>query len=326
MTELNYCYSQLSSHTIQTLAEQNYFFPGDIRVCYYVLGLHDNYLLYSAGQRYILRVYRNDWRSQDEIEFELQLLDYLNQALNHQQDLAVAAPRITKHNRLYFSVECPEGARQVALFPYAAGYAPEQDLTIEQSQRLGHGVALLHRLSKSFNLVSRRPALDLDYLLDHSLVSLKRFLRTEELAFLRQTSDNLYKKISAVADSELDYGVCVGDVNTKNFHITEDGRITLFDFDQCGYGLRAFEIAKYSSSLLNSATKRPLMDAFLAGYSEVRGLHPDEQMIIPYLEIAALIWVMAIHANNEDRIGNKYLNRAFWEKRVLNIRNALSII
>ena len=69
-----YTYSQLSAGSAGEFVASHYGLAGPLRSKFYVLGLHDNYLIENAGAKYILRIYRNDWRSSEEICFELEFL------------------------------------------------------------------------------------------------------------------------------------------------------------------------------------------------------------------------------------------------------------
>ena len=116
------------------------------------------------------------------------------------------------------------------------------------------------------------------------------------------------------------YGICIGDVNPKNFHVNNGESVTLFDFDQCGYGYRAFEIGKFASSLYAHGQKRTLLNAFLQGYEKRRPLSRIEYGAISYFEMVAIVWVMSIQAKNADRIGYKYLEKAFWDRKLRILR------
>ena len=56
--------------------------------------------------------------------------------------------------------------------------------------------------------------------------------------------------------------------------------------------------------------------SFIEGYRQVRQLRHDEVNAIPCYELVSVIWVMAIHANNVNRIGYKYLEKPFWDRRL----------
>jgi len=70
---------------------------------------------------------------------------------------------------------------------------------------------------------------------------------------------------------------------------------------------------KNGNTRLN-ASKNDIAKAFIDGYQQVRVLTHEEYLAIPYYELLSVIWVMAIHANNVDRIGYKYLEKPFWDR------------
>jgi Ser/Thr protein kinase RdoA (MazF antagonist) len=175
-------------------------------------------------------------------------------------------------------------------------------------------VAETHALAAGFAATCHRPALDLPLLLDESLAVIAPFLNHAGHACLNAVRDRIYQALPAIPRNTDTYGICTGDVNLTNCHVDGKGQLTLFDFDQCGYGYRAFEIGKFFSSVHRHG--QDLETAFLAGYQQVRPLSRVEHEAIPYFAIAALIWVMAIHAGNADLIGYKRLEPPFWERRL----------
>jgi len=306
-----YTYSKLSAKSVSQLVGSNYTLRGLIQSKFYVLGLHDNYLVESESGKYILRIYRNDWRSQEEALFELKLLSYLQD-----QNAPVAGPVRTKSSELMFRIASPEGDRYAALFNYAEGHAPSDAISMSECESLGRAVALVHKKTESFESVYKRPVLDLAYLLDESISAIEPFIDFQGLSVLSELQIILNRLLPGLPKEPGFYGICIGDVNPRNFHVRGDNHITIFDFDQCGYGFRAFEIGKFSSSLHNNKLKLDLVNSFMEGYQQVRRLTAEELATIPYFEIVAIIWVMAIHANNADRIGYKLLERPFWDRQI----------
>ena len=144
------------------------------------------------------------------------------------------------------------------------------------------------------------------------------------LSFLHDLRENISNSIPLLEKSPGIYGLCIGDVNPTNFHIDKNNRITVFDFDQCGYGYRAFEIGKFLSSVRNHNEKREIRKAFLKGYQSIRTLSQIEQEAIPIFEIISVIWVMAIQVANADRVGYKYLEKPAWDKRLSSLKKLVS--
>lgn len=306
-----YTYSQLSAASVSHFVTLHYDFPDPLRCRFYVLGLHDNYFVESGGEKFILRIYRNDWRSREEVLFELELLSFLRE-----RNGQVAGPVRTADAQLAFEVESPEGKRMAALFYYADGCAPGEAISADECILLGRNVANVHIIAESFVTRHARPVLDIPYLLDKSIADINPFMESDRQVYLEQLKNKLHRIFPDLKKEAGAFGICIGDVNPKNFHINSDRHITMFDFDQCGYGFRAFEVGKFSSSIHSYSMKRALVNAFVDGYQQVRPLTREEYDSIPYFEMVSVIWVMAIHAQNANRIGYKFLEKPYWDRKV----------
>ena len=311
MKETTYTYSQLSSQSVRGIVAAHYDLAKPVECKFYVLGLHDNYLIEVENRKYIFRIYRNDWRCQEEINFELDLLAFLGG-----KSSLVAFPLRTNAGELFVSIDSPEGKRAGALFHYADGIAPGNDITLEQSALLGNAVANIHRATETFSVTYTRPVLDIPYLLDASINAVAPFLDEESHKYLQKLQGKLHQRLPLLARNQELYGICIGDVNPTNFHINHKNQITLFDFDQCGYGYRAFDIGKYFSSIRSLKNKQEIEHAFLDGYQLVRQLSHEEIDAIPHYEIISIIWVMAIQVYNANRIGHKWLEKPVWDRRL----------
>jgi Ser/Thr protein kinase RdoA (MazF antagonist) len=313
---MNYTYSRLSSESVIEIINLQYQLTGIIDCKYYVFGLHDNYLIENNNKLFIFRIYRNDWRSEEEILFELELLSYLdNKKIN------VAAPIPSKNSKLCSSIECPEGKRITALFNYANGMAPNKDITLKECKLLGSSVATLHKETKYFKTQYTRPILNLEYLVNRSLNLIKPFITINQYKYLQVIKTRIMLNTSDLNEGNSDFGICVGDINSSNFHINEKNIITHFDFDQCGYAYRAFEIGKFISSMNSDNNKTEKVSAFIDGYEKSRKLTDLEKMTIPSFEIASIIWVMSIYVSNLNKIGYQYLEKPFWDKRIILIES-----
>lgn len=308
---MKYTYSRLSSESVIDIIKIHYQITGDINCKYYVFGLHDNYLIENNNKIFIFRIYRNDWRNEEEILFELELLNYLNNT-----KVKVAVPIELKNSKLCNPIECPEGKRITALFNYASGSAPNKEITIKECKLLGSSVATLHKETKDFKTEYTRPILNVEYLVNRSLTLIKPFITINQYKYLKDINKRIELITSVLNQNNSDYGICVGDINSSNFHINEKSIITHFDFDQCGYAYRAFEIGKFISSMNSDKCKAEKVSAFTDGYESTRKLTDLEKIVIPSFEIASIIWVMSIHVSNLNKIGYQHLEKPFWDKRI----------
>lgn len=314
MENNSYIYSQRSARSVLYLIASHYEIANPENCTFYARGLHDNYLLTVGNKKFILRIYRNNWRSAEEIAFELSLLRFLGD-----KGALIAFPLPTRSGELSFVINSPEGIRSAALFHYAKGNAPGNNLSVKESELLGKSVANIHRLADDFKTSYIRPILEIPYLMDDSINAIEPFVNRDTLDYLNSLQHKLHRTLPRLTKEHEKFGICIGDVNPTNFHIDKE-MLTIFDFDQCGYGYRAFEIGKFTSSIHTLKNKDVIAKAFLEGYQQVRPLSQDELTAVPYFEMVSVIWVMAINANNADLIGHKWLEQPFWDRKVATLQ------
>ncbi len=285
---------------------------GAINQClFWHRGLSDIYLVETDNKSYILKISHHHWRSQSDIQFELEFLDFL-----HRRNLPVASPLQTTSNQLFVTVRAVEGDRYAALFPYAPGEIPQGDLNLEQSTIMGQTLAKVHQVSLEFeNTIPRQP-LNLKYLLDDSLVTIAPYLddRHQDLFYLSESITKIKQQLTSLEQKSPLWGVCWGDPHSGNVHFTIDNQITLFDFDQCGYGWRIFDLAKFLQVSLSAGINRKIRDAFFAGYQKVQKLTDTETSSLQALTQMAHIWAWAISikasaVHNWSRLDDFYTNR-----------------
>jgi len=120
---------------------------------------------------------------------------------------------------------------------------------------------------------------------------------------LRQVAAAVRPRIAALPTESPGYGFCHGDTGSANAHITTDGHLTLFDFDLCGVGWRAYDIGTF---LIDEP--ETIGHAFLEGYESVRALTAVERAAIPIFQIVQSIWVLGLRANYVNDWGNAALS------------------
>jgi Ser/Thr protein kinase RdoA (MazF antagonist) len=164
--------------------------------------------------------------------------------------------------------------------------------------------------------------LDLGYLLDESITRFLPHLDAVQGRFIDQLRSDITSHLPRIPAQSPYFGICHGDPNAGNFHVNEDGALTLFDFDQCGYGWRAFDIGKFFSCILGHARRADIEQAFLDGYQSRRELSGEELAAIPWFVKLAQIWVMGINADNADYIGHKWMREEYWRRRLERLAGA----
>ncbi len=284
-------------------------------------GLSDIYLVETYQKSYVLRVSHHHWRSQSDVQFELELLDFL-----HRNCLPVAYPLYTRDGELLVTIPALEGDRYAALFPYAPGAIPLGDLNINQSQTLGETLGRLHKIGTKFESSVERQPLTTEYLLDESLRIIAPFLknRIEDMAYLKSAIAKIKSQVAQIPQKPPFWGICWGDPHSGNVHFTHDHQITLFDFDQCGYGWRAFDLAKFLQVSMNAGISRKTRDAFFKGYSKVQTLIPQEWESLQAWTQTAHIWVWSININAAAVHCWSRLDDSYFSKRLEGLKRLSS--
>jgi len=271
-------------------------------------GLSDSYLVRTAGESYVLRAYRPNWRTLSEILYEMDMLSYLCR-----QGASVSTPLARKDGSFVRGLNAPEGTRYMALFTYAKGEEPV--LTEEQSYQMGQATAVLHQASEGFTSSHTRFTLDVDYLIHNPLRLAKPYLehRPEDMAFLLRVAYVLGKRITKLAP-KLDWGICHGDGTERNAHITEDGVVTFFDFDCGGLGWRAYDLATFRMNARKREQGDAIWAAYLKGYTSKRLINPIDMEAEPLMFVARIFWSMGIFPvtaadDIAEPLNDGYINR-----------------
>lgn len=282
-------------------------------------GLSDIYVVDTPSTPYVLRVSHAHWRTKSEIDFELELLVFLRD-----RQIPVACPLPTQTGELTVEIIAPEGKRYATLFTYAPGHVALGDLNLTQGHKLGTTVAQLHQAAAGFHSQAYRHPLTLDYLLDDSLAAIAPFLhqRSQDLTYLVTVVDQIKAQLQDFPQEPPLWGICWGDPHSGNAHFTDDNHVTLFDFDQCGYGWRAFELAKFLHVSTRTGMSKAVRDAFLNGYQTVQALTDNEINSLQVFTQVAHIWqwsisLTAAKLHEYSRLDHSYFTHRLGQLKLL---------
>ena len=196
----------------------------------------------NGERKYVLRISELSDRTEEDYLAETEFIHYL--AMNG-APVADVIPSV--HGRL---AECVEEGRQrvyLSLFDWAKGmlmcdngYRYREGAPLEEYfYNTGKALGTIHRLSKNFRPVHRRPAFSdkynreyIDCLIPDSFTELKD-------AIARRLDE--YQTLPTDAGS---YGLIHFDFSDGNYHVDmKTGEITVFDFDNCVYCWYMFDLA-----------------------------------------------------------------------------------
>jgi Ser/Thr protein kinase RdoA (MazF antagonist) len=249
---------------------------------------NDVYEIRTPDGRRVLKVYGLNWRTEDEIRYEVALIQHLAT-----KGLRVAQPIAGKDGQSVYPVVTAKGKQFAVLFEYAEGRKPQPPFSKELYFAFGKAIGRMHEYSDDFVTKYQRKPLEFINIFRTPIAMVAPHIKNEEdRAFLIDISQKTAQKIrDLLHDFPLDWGPIHGDATLDNLHVTDDGQIVLYDFDSGGPGWRAADLQGWAYNNTEYAEK---WEAFKQGYGSIRTLKDADVQAARYLSVAWLIWGLQI--------------------------------
>jgi Ser/Thr protein kinase RdoA (MazF antagonist) len=279
-------------------------------------GINDSYLITDGQDKYVLRIYSLNWRTEKEIEEEIRLLNLLKD-----NNIPVSYPLTDRVGTYIHSFDAPEGKRFGVLFTFAKG-EKLLNFPAELHYKAGEIMARMHQLTLNFNI--ERVNYTARVILEDSFNQLKKFLPegNPEMDFMVMAQQYLLKEFEHFNTADLRSGATHMDIWFDNMSIDKDAGITLFDFDFCGNGWLCYDIAYYilqvNSTEKDEAECKQKTEAFLDGYEFITKISDEEKRIIPMLGVSLYFFYLGIQCSRFDNWSNTFLNEGYL-KRFINL-------
>lgn len=279
--------------------------------------LNDTYTIRAESEIYTYRIYRHGWREQEDIMFELEAILHL-----YEKGFPVSYPIKRSDGDYICEFNAPEGKRYGVMFSYSKGNRPQ--INVDNAQNFGVTLGKLHSKTDSFQPQANREFnLDIDHLMERPkafiIPALQQYLGPEDVDSFREITNHLQEKIE---DMELEFGFCHGDFHNHNMHVLNN-QIEVFDFDCCGMGFRAYDVAVTWWNLLHNYKKQEeeCWDAFLNGYLSQRKLSDDDMGCLPVFISIRRIWLLGMMLENDDVWGTNWMNKEAFEIFMLQLKS-----
>ncbi|MEV4055073.1 phosphotransferase [Amycolatopsis sp. NPDC049688] len=227
----------------------------------------------SDGHRYVLRVQRPDGPGVAQVRAEMAWLA----TLGRETDLVVPRPVPTRARELATVVADPAvpEPRTCVLYQWVDGRFADERLGAPQLYAVGAFTARLHLHGARMNGLDRGRV---DDLTEFGRTQVDGFSaavveRAVAAAGGDETVREAVARVRAVR-AELGYGADVfglvhGDLRQDNY-LFDRGRVRVIDFDDCGYGHYAYDLAVASAALAHLPQRDELREALVDGYRSVR--------------------------------------------------------
>lgn len=294
----------------------DYCIDNPIDCLFWERGINDNYQVRCADIRYSLRIYRHGIHTRDEIDFEVDALNYL-----HNNGFPVAFPIARRSGGYITEISTPEGVRYVLVTAFAEGDTAKFD-SLDNLRLMGKSVANLHQVSDGFKTDHKKNFIDLKLLIDDSFKTIEPHVAhlPERLTLLKQYLETASNSVQQIGEDVLDFGFCHGDVHGGNTHL-HDGVLRHFDFEECRFGYRVFDLATFKWSLALDGNGPESWAAFVTGYESVRKIGEAETELLDTFVLLRHIWLIGLHMRNADDFGgylrsDEYIERQWKKLRV----------
>lgn len=306
--------STLAPSELSVYVGQNYFSGNTVNCKLIKTGINHTYKIEYGAVEFILRVYCYHWRTEIEIREELNLLDFINDS-----GISVSYPIKDTSGNLVQCLNAPEGPRYAVLFSIAPG-KKVQNYSSDIHFNVGSLMGKFHKLTigKTIN----RMSYDAKTLIDDSLVKISRFLDkdSDEMKFMTEAGSVINSKLKEVKMENIKTGIVHLDIWFDNLNISENGEITLFDFDFCGNGWQCMDVAYYIMQLYNvekvEKDRIRKMEAFYEGYRSIVDLSDDEMKMIPALGVALYFFYLGVQCERFENWSNIFMNEVYIKRYI----------
>ena len=189
----------------------------------------DTYEVSAEIGHFVARLSPADKTIEGQLRYEFALLDHLAA-----RGVRVCRPIPSLNGKSAVSLPAPEGYRSLALFPWAPG--SQIELIPSNWRALGHALASMHCASLDFVYEGQGPGHGLDCLIDRPLAAIRPLVGS-----LKDQFDSIGRWVkSEISSRDLVWGApwrCVANLRSMM------GNGTLFDFEHCGSGWLAYDVA-----------------------------------------------------------------------------------
>ncbi|CAD5253854.1 MULTISPECIES: phosphotransferase enzyme family protein [unclassified Imperialibacter] len=296
-------YSTLSAQALGKYIEQAYHWRS-VHCELLLRGVGDTYVVKAEGQKYILRIYRHDIRSYEQVAAEVELLLQVKAA-----GVPVSVPIADTKGRYIHAFEAAEGKKYGVLFSFAPGKIIPV-LNDEQLKTLGYEMARFHEISSALMLTYPRWTFDIETTLQRPLKMIDPYFadNKEDYRWLQQAAEKASAAIKEVNDSSFSKGYCHYDFMPKNFHIDDNGQFTFFDFDFMGYGWLVNDIMTFKVSLdldvqygkLKREAANEAFATFLKAYQSHKPVTEAELSMIPHLSLGFWLFYLGFYTTHDQ--------------------------
>lgn len=316
MTHFPVSSSILSPRQLALFVRENYALSTHTTCHLLKTGISHSYLITDGETKFVFRVYSLNWRSKQEINEEIRLLQLLKE-----NSISVSYAIADKQGEYIQELPAPEGTRYGLLFSFAKG-RKEMNFSAEKHFKVGQLMGRMHVLTQDLEL--KRIVYTPQVLLEDAFKRLKTFLPVDaaEMVFMAAAKDHLLQEYKNAGINKIRTGTVHMDIWFDNMHFDAADQITIFDFDFCGNGWLLYDIAYYLLQIKSTEKieEEHLLkrESFFRGYESVTKISDEEKRLLPVAGTSMYFFYLGIQCQRFEDWSNVFLNEIYL-KRFINI-------
>lgn len=261
------------------------------------------FLVSDEEQKWVLRVNRPDYHSENGIRSELAWMKALREETGIETPLAIEG--LDGEVLQFIDEPKTNTLRTMALFHFIEGKHPESDDLLTSFNQLGAMTARLHVHAKQWT----RPEYfeRLHWNLDGAF-GLKPNWGHWETGFsaniqgieiVEKAAAHMKKRLHSYGQSNDRYGLIHSDFRTANLFV-HDGKTKILDFDDCGFGWYLYDLASSMTFLELHEQRDEIIHSWLDGYLEVAPLSEADLAEIPVFMLLRRLVIMGWAGSHLD--------------------------
>ncbi len=243
------------------------------------------------GAPYVLRLHRPGYHTLAGLNSERIWTGALAEA-----GIATQTPVLTHDARYFHQVDIPDTDEQryAGMTEWIEGTVLSdylgKDASLEERKRCFHQIgtlaATIHNQSSPWTAPAgfERPSYDSDGLLGEAPLW-GRFwehpgLDRADTELLLRTRGQIREVLNVYRATSANYGMIHADLDPANV-LVQDGRVTLIDFDDAGYGWYLYELSVALFAEIEKPGFSEICQALVSGYREIRALSERDLALLP---------------------------------------------
>ncbi len=284
-------------------------------------GETDTYLVITeSGRRLIARIDREGVRSDDDVTFELDFLDYLAMRGGH-----VCRALRTLDDTRTFLLRCAEGSRRVVLTDAPPG-KPIDRSDPQAAAAMAESLARMHLIAADYcaevaanapDAYLHGPRLGKQELLRRPLEMLRAVCGDEPQALdqLHELSDKIGAAINNLGANHWPLALCHGNLHPATTVIDGQLNVSLTGFENCAIGWPVYDLATIRWHSGQDNNQRHWRQ-FIGFYLQFNRLNDSQLNAIPMLTACHQLWAMGRRAHLGRQLGYGYANADYLSRQV----------